>query len=69
MPVMSGKEALQIMTDHDSDAKIILLTTVGDQHEIMKYLDTGADYYIRKDNPSDKIKAHLESQLADIRDN
>ena len=66
MPVMNGGEALDLIMADDPDARVILLTAVDDSVDIMSKFDAGAHYYIRKDNPPDKIRSILEEQINNI---
>lgn len=66
MPVMNGGEALNLIMADDPDAQVILLTAVDDSMDIMSKFDAGAHYYIRKDNPPDKIRSILEEQINNI---
>ncbi len=66
MPVMDGGEALNLIMADDPDARVILLTAVDDSMDIMSKFDAGAHYYIRKDNPPDKIRSILEEQINNI---
>ena len=66
MPVMGGGEALEQIMAADPDARVILLTAIDDQHEIMRKFDAGAHYYIRKDNPADEVRSVLEEQIEEI---
>ena len=66
MPVMDGGEALNLIMANDPDARVILLTAVDDSVDIMSKFDAGAHYYIRKDNPPDKIRSILEEQINNI---
>ncbi len=66
MPVMDGGEALDLIMADDPDARVILLTAVDDSMDIMSKFDAGAQYYIRKDNPPDKIRSILEEQINNI---
>ncbi len=66
MPVMDGGEALNLIMANDPDARVILLTAVDDAMDIMSKFDAGAHFYIRKDNPPDKIRSILEEQINNI---
>ncbi len=68
MPVMDGGEALDLIMADDPDARVILLTAVDGSMEIISKFDAGAHYYIRKDNPPDKIRSILEEQINNIRE-
>lgn len=69
MPVMTGDKALDYILLEDPNAHVILLTSVRDSRFIFDRLDAGAQYYIRKDNPPEEIRALLQEQIQKIKTN
>ena len=67
MPVMTGMMALDYIIAEDPDAHVILLTSVTDTKVIYERFEAGAQYYLRKDEPPEKIKAALQEQLEKIK--
>ena len=67
MPVMNGDEALDHIIVEDPDAYVIILTVVKDATVIYDDLMAGAQYYLRKDNPPEKIRATLQEQIEKIK--
>ncbi len=67
MPVMNGTTALDHIIIEDPDAYVIILTVVKDATVIYDDLMAGAQYYLRKDNPPEKIRATLQEQIEKIK--
>ena len=67
MPVMNGTEALDHIMVEDPDAYVIILTVVKDATVIYDDLMAGAQYYLRKDNPPEKIQAALQEQIEKLK--
>lgn len=57
MPLKTGLEALTEIIDFDSDANVIMLTSLSDAETVEKALDIGAVNFIRKDTDLMKIEA------------
>jgi two-component system chemotaxis response regulator CheY len=67
MPVMKGTTALEHILIEDPDAYVIILTVVKDAQVIYNDLIAGAQYYVRKDNPPEKIRTALQEQIEKIK--
>ncbi len=48
MPIMDGIEATKRILDHDSDAKVLILTADNEKGTVVKALQAGASEYITK---------------------
>ena len=59
MPIMDGKEALAAIMAEDSDASVIMLTSLADMETIKECVELGATHYIRKDTPLTELRATL----------
>lgn len=55
MPVMNGIETTREIKKHNSNIKIIMLTVVDDENIIFEAIMAGANGYITKDSPPEKI--------------
>jgi two-component system chemotaxis response regulator CheY len=63
MPVMTGDLALDYIMLEDPDARVVLLTSVTDPKHIFDRMMAGAQYYLRKDDPPDQVRAVLQEQI------
>ncbi len=61
MPNCDGIEATRKITQHDSSARILVLTTFDDIDLINDALDAGAKGYLMKDSKSDQILQAIQS--------
>jgi two-component system chemotaxis response regulator CheY len=66
MPVMKGTAALDFILAQDPDAYVIMLTSVKDPAVIHERLMAGAQYYLPKHDPPEKIRATLQEQIEKI---
>lgn len=48
MPGQDGKQALREILAHDADAKVVILSSLGAQHDIEECLRMGAKSYLQK---------------------
>lgn len=48
MPQQDGKEALREILEHDADAKVVILSSLGAQNDIEECLRIGAKSYLQK---------------------
>lgn len=48
MPIMTGIEAVKTITENDPDAKIVMITALGQQKLIREALENGAKDFITK---------------------
>ena len=69
MPVMTGVEALDFILGEDPEANVIMLTSVTDEKVIQDRMIKGAQYYLPKHNPPDKIKAALQENIEKVKSN
>ena len=67
MPVMAGGEALDYIMLEDPDARVVLLTSVRDSESMFELMTAGAQYYLHKDNPPDKVRAVLQEQIEKLK--
>ena len=67
MPVMKGTEALDFILAQDPDAYVIMLTSVKDPAVIYERLMAGAQYYLPKHDPTEKIRPTLQEQIEMIK--
>lgn len=56
MPEMNGIEATQIMSDRYPHIKVIMLTVLDDENHIFQAIQAGANGYILKDEPPQKLR-------------
>ena len=56
MPVMSGLDASKIIIQDDPEAKIIMITALGKQQNIVEALESGAKDFITKPFQPEKLK-------------
>ena len=66
MPIKEGMEALEEIIDHDSDAVVIMASSVASRKAVEASLEKGASYYIRKDTPKDEIVTILNRLIDEI---
>ena len=59
MPVMDGMEALKQIITHDPEAKVAMVTAMGQQKVIMEAIKAGAKDFVVKPFDSDRIQAAL----------
>ncbi|MDX9743773.1 MAG: response regulator [Arcobacteraceae bacterium] len=55
--ILSGIEALKHIKEYDNDAKVVMLTSHGEQKTIMDAIKIGAKGYILKPVNADKLEA------------
>lgn len=48
MPVMSGLEALKEIMEYDADARVVMLTAMGQQNMVVEAINLGAKSFIVK---------------------
>lgn len=63
MPVMDGIQALSRIIAHDANAKVIMVSALGQQHKVMEALDAGAKGYILKPITKEKIITVIEKVI------
>jgi YesN/AraC family two-component response regulator len=63
MPVMTGDLALSDILDEDPNAYVVILSSVRDWEEVRDALMAGAQDYLTKDDPPEKIRAALQEQI------
>lgn len=56
MPVMSGIEALMLIREYDPEAKVIMITALGQQRIIVDAIEHGAKDFITKPFQPEKLK-------------
>lgn len=59
MPLMTGREALEMIRKEFPDAFVIMLTSVTGEAEVEASLDAGAANYLRKDLPLAELKQEI----------
>ena len=59
MPNMDGMEALKAIIEHDPDAKVAMVTAMGQQKIIMEAIKSGAKDFVVKPFDADRIQAAL----------
>ena len=63
MPVMSGIEALKLIMQDDPEAKVIMITALGQQRVIVDALENGAKDFITKPFQPENLKEVLFNVL------
>lgn len=66
MPVRDGLETLADIMEHDSDALVVMLTSVSTRASIEKAATLGAAGYILKDTPRDEISRSLRELIEEV---
>ncbi|MGB0258390.1 MAG: response regulator transcription factor [Coraliomargarita sp.] len=66
MPIKEGMEALEEIIEHDSDAVVVMASSVASRKAVEASLEKGASYYIRKDTPKDEIVTILNRLIDEI---
>lgn len=56
MPVMSGVESLKKIMEQNSDARVIMVSAAGQQHNMIEAVQNGAFEFIAKPFDADEIK-------------
>ncbi len=56
MPVMTGVEALKKIIEADSNAKVVMVSAAGQQHNMLEAVQSGAADFISKPFDVDAIK-------------
>ncbi len=64
MPVLNGIEAAKTITKSNANTKIIMLTALGDEKEIMHSFSAGANGYCLKDISDSRLIAAIRSVAA-----
>ncbi|MGH8076911.1 MAG: response regulator [Lysobacter sp.] len=55
MPQQDGKQALREILEHDADAKVVILSSLGAQNDIEECLRMGAKSYLQKPIDQDAL--------------
>ena len=55
MPVMDGLEALKLIKEFDSSAKVIMVTAAGQQNKMVEAIKVGASEFVTKPFEKDNI--------------
>jgi len=61
MPVMSGLDAVKQIIPEHPDAKIIMITAMGQQRIIVEAIESGAKDFITKPFTPEKLKAVVDN--------
>lgn len=56
MPVMTGVESLKLIKKDCEDAKVVMVSAAGQQHNIMEAVQSGASEFIAKPFDEEEIK-------------
>jgi two-component system chemotaxis response regulator CheY len=68
MPVKEGMEALEEIMEFDSEAVVVMTTSVASRKAVEKSVELGASHYIRKDTPKDEVMNILQRLINEIWD-
>lgn len=63
MPVMSGVEALKKIKGEFEDAKVVMISAAGQQHNMVEAVQSGAVEFIAKPFDADVVKRIIDSVL------
>jgi two-component system chemotaxis response regulator CheY len=63
--VLNGIDALKLIKEYDSEAKVIMVTSHGEQKLIMDAISLGAKGYILKPITHDKLDAIFKKHVAE----
>lgn len=66
MPGKNGDKALEEIIGFSPNARVIILTSVGDSNVVIKCLKLGAVNYILKDTTMNKMKVIIEKSILEI---
>jgi len=66
MPEIDGITATKIIIEYDSQAKVCMLSCMGQGHIIEACREAGADDFIEKPYDDDKLLAYLKRTLEEI---
>tara|TARA_B110000967_G_scaffold5318_1_gene5280 strand:+ start:168 stop:497 length:330 start_codon:yes stop_codon:yes gene_type:complete len=66
MPVKEGMEALEEIIQFDSNAVVVVTSSVASRQAVEQSVELGASYYIRKDTPKEEIADQLNSLIDDV---
>jgi len=66
MPIKTGDKALEEIIGSYADARVIMLTSVGDSDIVVKCLKLGAMNYILKGTTREKMKETIEESILEI---
>ncbi len=64
MPDMDGIEATKAILDFDKNARIIMVTSHGQEQMVLEALDAGAKGYVLKPFRADKLEVTIRQVLA-----
>ena len=65
MPIQDGLETLKQIRSFDSEAVVIMLTSLTTRQTVEVAVDQGALHYIRKDTPRDELIVLLKQLLSE----
>ncbi len=60
MPLMDGLQALKAIKQHDPDARVVMVSTMGQREFVLEAIKSGAAGFILKPFHPDKIKNMIE---------
>ncbi|HOK44022.1 MAG TPA: response regulator transcription factor [Thermoclostridium caenicola] len=63
MPILDGINAIAKIKDVDPGIKVIILTSLEEKNHIFKAFMNGADAYLMKDTPPDRLKVLIQCVL------
>lgn len=63
MPVKDGNEAVKGIIEHDKDADIIIVSSVGTQSQLKSAIESGAKDFIQKPISEEQVLKVLSSHL------
>lgn len=63
MPVLDGIEALRIIMEEDSSAKVVMVTAAGQKNKMVEAVRLGAAEFIAKPFEAGQIEAMIEEVL------
>lgn len=63
MPVMTGVEALKLIKKDFEDAKVVMVSAAGQQHNILEAVQSGASEFVAKPFDAEEIKKVVNNIL------
>ena len=63
MPGMSGLECLKSIVEQDPEAKVVMMTAIGQGPKIMEALESGARHYVTKPFETEKVVEAINDVL------
>ncbi|HEY9765542.1 MAG TPA: response regulator [Chroococcales cyanobacterium] len=67
MPLVNGLDALKVLMKYDPQARIVMLTAIGQESEITRAMELGAANYVLKPYKKDELAEVIERALSKVK--